>query len=245
MSVFRNSIAPILSLAGLVAIALPVPAAAESELSATWEGGPSNGYAEVSPSIDILSLGPSSIAFVPAGTYNYYDVHEHGGTTDVASPGLSAGLEYQYSDDALSFDVGPSLQTIWQDRKAKGGQKAPTITATISGWSANSDLSYQFSEATSFDVSGSYEQTDRYYTLRPDFQERIAHVATLSWRIGPEAVFQGNNQFQQTGGGLVTEFDFDATGTAFQFRAGYQQAIFSDHTHQDRPYAGVALTQRL
>jgi hypothetical protein len=229
--------------ASLAAVLFSQPAlCAETELMASWEGGPSNGYAAVSPSIDFPLDTTSSLVLAPTGTYSYYDVHEGGGITKVKSPGASVGLDYKYSDDSLTFDVGPAFQVLWEDRKSSKGTKR---TVTPKGWAANADLSYQFSELTSFDVSGSYEQTDRYYFMRTDLEERIAHSGSLSWLIGPEGTLEGNNQFHQLGGGAVTELVFDDTGTSLQLRGGYARVDFNDGTSQSRPYVGVALDQKL
>ena len=216
-------------------------ASADNEVTASWEGGPSNGDASASAMLDLPLTDTSSLVFVPTGSYSYYDVHEGGGVTKVRSPGASAGLDYKYSDDTLTIDFGPAFQVLWEDRKSSKGTKR-NITPT--GWAANGDLSYQFLPTTSFDLSGSYEQTDRFYWTRADVEQRIAHMGSLSWLIGPEGSWEGNNQFTQLGGGAVTELVFDSSGTSLQLRGGYARVHFNDGTSQSRPYVGVALDQR-
>lgn len=228
----------------VVALALGVSsrsASADDDLSASWEGGPSNGYAAVSPTFNFPLTDTSSFDVVPTGSYNYYDVHEAGGVTRVRSPGVSFGVDYKYSDDNLTVSFGPAVQVLWEGRTSN---KGPKTNLTPVGWAANGDLSYQFSELTSFDVSASYEQTDRFYFVRPSVEERVAHMGSFSWLIGPEGTWEGNNQFKQLGGGALTELVFDASGTSLQLRGGYARVDFSDHTSQSRPYAGVALDQK-
>src|SRR5215472_2789647 len=223
----------------LVALA-SLPASADNEFTASWEGGPSNGDAAASAMFGFPLKETSSLVVVPTGSYSYYDVHEGGGITKVRSPGASVGLEYKYSDDTFTFDLGPATQVLWEDRKSSKGTKR---NLTPVGWAANGDLSYQFLPTTSFDVSASYEQTDRFYWTRADLEQRIAHTDSWSWLIGPEGTWQGNNQFTQLGGGAVTELVFDSSGTSLQLRGGYARVNFNDATSQSRPYAGVALDQ--
>jgi hypothetical protein len=78
-------------------------------------------------------------------------------------------------------------------------------TVMPTGWAANADLSYQFSELTVVDVSGSYEQSDRHYWMR---LRRERDVASASRRL---------------------------CAREFQRR----------HVAVARPYAGVALDQKL
>jgi hypothetical protein len=218
-----------------------LPASTDNELSAILEGGPSNGYAAVSPTFNFPLTSTSSFDVVPTGSYLYYDVHEAGGITRVREPGASLGADYKYSDDNLTIDFGPAIQVLWEGRTSS---KGPKKNLTPVGWAANGDLTYQFSELTSFDLSASYEQTDRYYWTRADVEERIAHMGSFSWLIGPEGSWQGNNQFQQLGGGAVTELVYDNSGTSLQFRGGYARVDFSDNTSQSRPYVGVAIDQK-
>jgi hypothetical protein len=220
---------------------LPVTAEADGDLAASWEGGPSNGYAAVSPTFNIPLTSTSSLDLIPTGTYLYYDVHENGGVTNVHSPGASFGTDYKYSDDNLTFAVGPAVQVLWQGRTSS---KGPKTNSTLTGWAVNGDLSYRFSDLTSFDLSSSYEQTDRFYFTRAGVEERLGHMGSFSWFIGPEGTIQGNNQFTQLGGGAVSEFVFDNSGTSLQIRGGYAHVNYSDHTSQSRPYFGVALDQR-
>jgi len=220
---------------------MPVTALADNDLAASWEGGPSNGYAAVSPTFGIPLTETSSLDLIPTGSYLYYDVHEGGGITNVHSPGASFGTDYKYSDDNLTFALGPAVQVLWQGRKSsKGG---PKTNSTLTGWAANGDLSYRFSDLTSFDLSSSYEQTDRFYFTRAGIEERVGHIGSFSWFVGPEGTAEGNNQFSQLGGGAVSEFVFDASGTSLQIRGGYANVSYSDHTSQSRPYVGVALDQ--
>jgi len=220
---------------------LPVTAEADGDLAASWEGGPSNGYAAASPTFNIPLTSTSSLDLIPTGSYLYYNVHESGGVTNVHSPGASFGADYKYSNDNLTFAVGPAVQVLWQGRTSS---KGPKKNSTLTGWAVNGDLSYRFSDLTSFDLSSSYEQTDRFYFTQAGVEERIGHVGSFSWFAGPEGTVQGNNQFTQLGGGAVSEFVFDNSGTSLQIRGGYAHVNYSDHTSQSRPYVGVALDQR-
>jgi hypothetical protein len=220
---------------------LPVTASADGDLAANWEGGPSNGYAAASPTFNIPLTSTSSLDLIPTGSYLYYDVHENGGITKVHSPGASFGADYKYSDDNLTFAVGPAVQVLWQGRTSS---KGPKTNSTLTGWAVNGDLSYRFSDLTSFDLSSSYEQADRYYFTRASVEERVGHMGSFSWFVGPEGTIQGNNQFTQLGGGALSEFVFNNSGTSLQIRGGYANVNYSDHTSQSRPYVGVALDQR-
>ena len=219
----------------------PLAASADNDFTASWEGGPSNGDAAAGVALGLPLADTSSLVLTPTGSYTYYDVHEGGGVTKVRSPGASVGLDYKYSDDTFTLDFGPGVQVLWEERKSSKGSKKDIKPV---GWMANGDLSYQLLPATSFDVSGSYEQTDRVYWTRADIEQRIAHTDSWSWLIGPEGTWQGNNQFTQLGGGAVTEFVFDSSGTSRQLRGGYARVHFNDGTSQSRPYVGVSLDQR-
>lgn len=236
----RSKIKALLCAAASIAFSMS-SASADNDLTASWEGGPSNGDASVSASLGLPLTDTSSVVFLPEASYSYYDVHEGGGVTKVRSPGLSGALDYKYSDDTLTVDFGPGIQVLFEDRKSSKGTKRNVKPV---GWTANGDLSWQFLPTTSFDISANYEQTDRFYWTRAALEERIAHTDTWSWLIGPEGTWQGNNQFTQLGGGAVTEFVFDASGTSLQLRGGYSRVRFNDGTSQSRPYVGVALDQR-
>lgn len=226
---------------GLCLGTFPAAAVAEGEVAASWEGGPSNGYAALSPTFNIPWTATSSIDLVPTASDLYYDTREGGGVTKVHSPGVSFGADYKYSDDNLTFAVGPAVQVLWQGRTSS---KGPKTDSTLSGWAVNGDLSYRFSDLTSFDLSSSYEQADHFYWARAGFEERIGHIGSASWFVGPEGTIQGNNQFTQQGGGGVSEFVFDKSGTSLQIRGGYANVSFSDHTSESRPYMGIAVDQR-
>jgi hypothetical protein len=219
----------------------PAAAAADSEAAASWEGGPSNGYAALSPTFNIPWTATSSIDLVPTASDLYYDARENGGVTKVHSPGISFGADYKYSDDNLTIAVGPGVQVLWQGRTSS---KGPKTDSTLTGWTVNGDLSYRFSDLTSFDLSSSYEQADRFYWTRAGLEERVGHIGSASWFVGPEGTIEGNNQFSQKGGGGVSEFVFDASGTSLQIRGGYANVSYSDHTSESRPYMGIALDQR-
>lgn len=226
---------------GFCLATFPAAAVAEGEVAASWEGGPSNGYVALSPTFNIPWTATSSIDLVPTASDLYYDTREAGGVTKVHSPGVSFGADYKYSDDNLTFALGPAVQVLWQGRTSS---KGPKTDSTLSGWAVNGDLSYRFSDLTSFDLSSSYEQADRFYWARASVEERIGHIGSASWFVGPEGTIEGNNLFTQQGGGGVSEFVFDKSGTSLQIRGGYANVSFPDHTSESRPYMGIALDQR-
>ena len=235
-------------LLAVVAVVLPNDEAlAKDDLNLSWEGGPSNGDASASYTFGIPMTSTSAIQVVPSADYIYYAAHQGGAKTNTNSPGASLGVQYAYESDRLSFDIGPAIDVVWQDRKVGSGPKKNTTLAssTLAGPGANADLTYNFSDATSLDLSASYEQPDRYYYTRADLAQRIAHAGSFAVLLGPEVSIQGNNLFHQTGGGVVAEFAFDTSGTSLQLRGGYAGVSYSDSTNTTGAYVGVALDQRI
>jgi hypothetical protein len=249
LSTSSNRLKPFLQTV-LLAVTFALPsgeAVAKGDLTLGWQGGPSNGDASASYAFGFPMTSTSAIQVVPSADYIYYAAHQGGAKTNTNSPGASLGVQYAYDSDRLSFDVGPAIDVVWQDRKVGSGPKKNTTleSSTLAGPGANADLTYNFSEATSLDLSASYEQPDRYYWTRAGLEQRIAHAGSFSILLGPEVSLEGNNLFHQTGGGVVTEFAFDNSGTSLQLRGGYAGVSYSDSTNTTGAYVGVALDQRI
>src|SRR5262249_26266979 len=128
------------------------PVAAQ-EVIAAWEGNSFSGNAILGGAFGIPLSNTSAIMIRPTASYLYYDIRQLGVvSTHVPAPAISLGLGYRYADSKLTFDIGPSLQVLWEQRKAVGGLGGST-DKTHFGAGVASALSYQFTPLTSFNIA--------------------------------------------------------------------------------------------
>jgi len=214
------------------------------EVVAGWEGNSFSGNGGVSAAFSIPLSMNSAIILRPSTSYLYYDVRQIGLTTRVTAPALAFGVGYRYFNDRVTFDIGPAIQVLWEERKIVGGM---STSKTLIGAGIGSSLSFLATPTTNLNFAAAYDQANRYFSSRAGIKQRITDLnLTKPWWIalGAEAIAQGNYESQQVSGGGLAEMDFDQGRSAVQLRAGYSWFTYPDHSKLERPYLGAGVYHR-
>ena len=186
----------------------------------------------------------SAIILRPTASYLYYDVRQIGLTTRVTAPALAFGVGYRYFTDRVTFDIGPAIQVLWEQRKVVGGMSS---NRTLIGASVGASLSLLATPTTSLNFAAAYDEANRYYSARTGIKQRVTDLKlTKPWwlALGAEVIAQGNYESQQVSTGGLAELDFDQGRSALQLRAGYSWFTYPDHSKLERPYLGAAVYHR-
>jgi hypothetical protein len=234
MEIHRASIPRICC--GLIALVLFTLPCAAQEIVTGFEGGPSIGEGFITPIFSVPLGTMNAITIKPSANYLYYDERNlAAGETKVTAPSASLGVGYRFTGNEVTFDIGPSVEVIWQKKKSL--KVKSTTSQTLFGAGFAADLYYQMTGSTSLNLAGSYDQPNRYYWSRGTLKQKITDLLFL----GADVTYQGSSDVHQVSGGGLVELDFDQGATALQFRGGYGWLTFADGTKDQRPYAGVTL----
>jgi cellulose biosynthesis protein BcsS len=223
---------------------LLLPQARGQELIAGWEGGPSNGYAFVSPVFTVPSSDRNMFLIRPTVSDLYYNFREAGGFTDVTSPGASIQLGYRLQIPRLTFTIGPGFEVRWDHRQLATGQK---VNTTQKGATVEGDAFFQANPLTSLNIISSYEGANHYFWTRAGMKRQVTNTdfsrpAALS--IGAEVTGQGNHDVHQFEAGGMLELGLPRAHSSLQFRVGYAHLWFVDGSTDSRPYFGVGFYHR-
>jgi hypothetical protein len=234
MKIHRASI-PRICCALIALVLFTLPCAAQ-EIVTGFEGGPSTGEGFITPIFSVPLGSMNAITIKPSANYLYYDERNRvAGETKITAPSASLGVGYRFTGNEVTFDIGPSLEVIWQKKKSTTAKLTKSQTIIGAGFAA--DLFYQMTNATSVNLSGSYDEPNRYYWSRGTLKQKITDLLFL----GADVTYQGSTDVHQWSTGGLVELDFDQGATALQFRGGYGWRSFADGTNDQRPYAGLTL----
>jgi len=220
------------------------PAVAQ-EVVAAWEGNSFSGNGVLGTAFQIPMSTTSAIMVRPTASYLYYDVRQLGVvSTHVTAPSVSLGLGYRYSDGRVTFDIGPSVQVLWERRKTVAGF---STEKTHVGAGIASAVSLQFTPLTSVSLLAGYDTANKYFASRAGIKQRVTDFQLQKpwWLlVGAEVIGQGNDEAHQISAGGLTELAFDQGRSALQLRAGYSWFNYPDHSKIERPYVGAGLYHR-
>lgn len=228
----------------IVWLVLLPPLAKAQELVAGWEGGPSNGYAFVSPIFTVPSSGRNMFLIRPTVSDLYYNFRDVGGFTDVTSPGAAIQVGYRLQTPRLTFTIGPGFEVRWDHRRFASGQ---TLNTTQIGATVEGDAFFQATSLTNLNIISSYEGPNHYFWTRAGIKRQITNTSFLQpvgLSIGGELTGQGNHDTHQFEAGGMLELGLPRTHSSLQFRVGYARLWFVDGSTDSRPYFGVGFYHR-
>jgi hypothetical protein len=228
----------------IVWLLLRSPLAKGQELVAGWEGGPSNGYAFISPIFTVPNSKKNMFLVRPTLSDLYYNFRDVGGFTDVTSPGAAIQIGYRLQTRHLTFTIGPGYEVRWDRRRFASGQ---TLNTTQTGATVEGDAFFQASSLTNLNIISSFETANHYFWTRAGFKHQVTDtdfIKSIALSIGPELTGQGNHDAHQVEAGGMLEFGLLRADASLQFRAGYARLWFVDGSTDSRPYLGVGFYHR-
>jgi hypothetical protein len=228
----------------IACLVLISPRAWSQELVTGWEGGPSNGYAFVSP-IFTAPISKENLFLVrPTVSYLYYNFPDVGGTTDVSSPGTAVQIGYRLQLPRLTFTIGPGVEVRWERRNLGSGS---TINTTQIGATAEADAFFQATSLTNLNIISNFETANHYFWTRAGIKRLITNTnysKPVGLSIGIDLTGQGNHDLHQLEAGGLLELGFPRANSSMQFRVGYDHQWFANNSANAKPYFGVGFYHR-
>ncbi len=228
----------------MVCLVLVSPRVQSQELVTGWEGGPSNGYAFVSPIFTEPISKENLFLLRPTVSYLYYNFPDVGGTTDVSSPAASLQIGYRLKLPRLIFTIGPGVEVRWEHRSLGAGS---TVNTTQIGAIAEADAFFQATSLTNINMISSFETANHYFWTRAGIKRLITNTnysKPVGLSIGAELTGQGNHDLHQFEAGGLFELGFPRANSSLQFRAGYDRQWFANNGTDLKPYFGVGFYHR-
>lgn len=209
------------------------------ELVSGWEGGPSYGYAFVSPVFSFPESSRNSFVIRPTFSYLYYNFQQGTGMTAVNSPGAGVQMGYRRRTRRLTYTITPGFEARRDYRSAENGQSISTtqLGATIQG-----DAFFQANTLTTLSVVSNYGTSDHYFWTRAGFARRVTNTTREGYsglKVGTEINGQGNHDVRQLEIGGVFEVPLGQHNTSLQVRSGYAHLWYAGGLTGTRPYVGI------
>lgn len=164
-------------------------------------------------------------------SYLTYRINENGGTTRINSPGIGGGVMYRWEQRQLSAGVGAGYEMRWTERRPPGGL---VTRETQAGPTINGDVGRRFGR-TSARAGVAYSSANEWRAASGDIRQDIGHRL----RIGPQVVWQGNEDIKVLSAGAVLEIPLGPN--AIQLRGGRARIRERNGTSETRPYFSVGV----
>ena len=209
------------------------------ELVSGWEGGPSYGYAFVSPVFSVPESDRNTFVIRPTVSYLYYNFQQDGGSTIVRSPGAALQIGYRRQTRRLTYTIGPGVEVRRDDRVLSNGQR---LTSTQIGATVQGEAFFQASSLTNLNIVSSYEMANHYVWTRAGFKRQVTNTkfeGHTGLAIGAELNGQGNHDVHQLEAGGLIEVPLRLHNASLQLRCGYAHLWFAGGSTASRPYVGV------
>ncbi len=223
----------------IIAVALLPTLAKAQELVSGWEGGPSYGYAFVSPLFSVPKSAQNTFMIRPTVSYLYYNFQQDGSLTAVNSPGAALQIGYRRQTRRGTYTIGPGVEVRWEHRTLANGQQ---FTGTQTGATVQGEAFFQANSLTNLNIISSYGTANHYMWTRAGFKRQVTNTK-LEGRpglaIGAELNGQGNHDVHQLEAGGLIEIPLLPHNTSLQLRGGYAHLWFADGSTHSRPYVGV------
>ena len=173
------------------------------------------------------------VIFWQTFSYLTYRVRESGVETRVNSPGVATGVMYRWQEDDLSAGIGGGYEVRWTERQSGGAPRSETEQGPI----IEGDVAWRFATRTAARVAGRWSGANDWTAASAEIRQEL----TRRIRVGPQVIWQGNDDITVVSAGGFVEFPLGET--ALQLRAGQARIDHRDGTTQTQPYfsAGIVV----
>jgi hypothetical protein len=218
----------------LVILLMGVPLAAQ-EWTAGVEANQTASYSYLTHSSRRPAGANRQLVIWQTASYLQYRVRDGAGTTRVQSPGLAAGAMLRWNLGDVQAGAGAGWEVRWTTRDPGS---APKNTRTQTGPVLNGDLAVRLDPRTTASLAAQHSGAIDWSSVSSD----LRYAVTPAIRIGPQAIWQGNDDLRVMALGGVLEVPFE--GTSLQIRGGQARVRHRNGTRETEPYLSVGLAHR-